>query len=102
MEPAQWALGEGSNVEDRGVNLKVGTDNHVYMSGYFSGSASFDGGNVSSAGARDMFIAKYTKSGGGVWVRAGGGPGTDIAEGIGIDTAGNVYATGCIHCNSNF
>ena len=49
-----------------------------------------------------MFIAKYTKAGLGSWVRGGGGPGSDSGDGIGIDSAGNIYCTGVFTATANF
>ena len=34
-------LGEGGTGEDRGLDIEIGADNHVYLSGYFSSNASF-------------------------------------------------------------
>ena len=54
---------------------------NVYTTGVFSGTADFDPGpgtfNLTSAGAHDVFVAKYTAAGALVWARRLGGSGAD-------------------------
>jgi hypothetical protein len=81
-----------------GSCVKVDSKGNVYTSGYFSGTVDFDPGAgtaiFTSLGNSDMFISKLDASGNFVWAKQIGGLYNDLAYGIALDGAGNVYATG--------
>jgi hypothetical protein len=65
------------------------------MVGWFMGSANFGGGNFTSAGSADMFIAKYNASGAPVWSKRIGGTLDDRALGVTVDpNTGEVVVVG--------
>jgi hypothetical protein len=66
----------------------------VAVAGYFSGSADFGSGVLTSAGGTDAVVAKYSSNGTPVWSRRFGGTGTDRALGIGADASNNLVLTG--------
>ncbi len=47
-----------------------------------------------SAGGLDAFVRKYDPSGAELWTRQFGGGGADVAAGVAVDDAGNVYVAG--------
>ena len=63
---------------------------NAYVSGYTAGSLD---GNI-SAGADDIFIAKYDPNGNKLWTRQLGTSRQDIAWGVAVDNAGNAVVTG--------
>ena len=78
----QWMRTAGSpNADDRANGLTTDPTGAVYITGYFNGTATFDGQDVISAGGTDMFLAKYNKTGNLIWVSRNGDAGTDIAYG---------------------
>ncbi len=84
-----------------GNGIAVDGSGNVYITGYFSSSAvDFNPGagtaNLSSAGDRDIFFAKYNSGGAYQWAHSIGGSGYDIGNGIAVDGSGNVYITGAI------
>ena len=62
----------------------------VVQSRYAGGTSPLVGADPSG----DAFVAKYSASGARQWSTYLGGKGRDIAEAIGVDSAGNVYVTG--------
>jgi hypothetical protein len=73
----------------------------AYAAGYFSGSGSFGGASLTSAGSLDGFAAKLDASGNGVWGKDIGGPGSDVAYAVGVDNAGGVYVGGSFQQTAN-
>ena len=70
----------------------VATDSsgNVYVTGGTKGGLD---GNT-SAGNTDLFVVKYNSSGTKQWTKQLGSSGRDSANGITIDSSGNVYVTG--------
>lgn len=52
-----------------GVGLDVDADNHVFVTGRFEGKIDFGGGLLTSAGKKDIFVAKLSAKGGHLWSR---------------------------------
>ena len=81
-----------------GYAVAVGADNNLYTAGEFTGTIEFNPGGPSmprsSAGAVDVYIARYSLGGNPVWGTSVGGPGTDKAFGIGADANLSVYSAG--------
>lgn len=79
---------------------KIATDpeGNYYLGGVFSGTVDFDPGagvvNLTSAGTRDCYIAKYTSDGILQWARSWGGKEIDFVHGVAVDPAGNVWVAG--------
>ncbi|UOK43900.1 MULTISPECIES: SBBP repeat-containing protein [Flavobacterium] len=89
-------LGGADHDEDRCI--VVDASGNAYVTGFFSGTADFDPSagvaNLSSAGQRDIFLAKYDSSGNYVYAKKIGGASSDESHDIAIDTGGNAYITG--------
>jgi hypothetical protein len=67
----------------------------VVLTGDFNGSTDFGGGTVTTAGAYDVFVAKYASASGAyVWAKRFGGATSDRAASVAIDGSGNVVVTG--------
>ena len=95
-----WAksIGGGDFTNSRGSAIVVDSDNNIYTTGVFTGTADFDPGdntyNLTSAGYNDAFILKLNPSGNMMW--AGALSGIKIEEGhsITVDVSGNIYCAG--------
>jgi hypothetical protein len=80
----------------------------VYVTGSLVGTANFNPGgttNLTSAGSRDVFLAKYAKSGALVWAKdLPGANASTVAQGaaIVVDTSGNVTIAGTFTGTVNF
>lgn len=92
-----WAASAGGNSYDEGASITVDSMGNVYVTGIFTGTATF-GTTVltsSSSSGQDNFIAKYNPLGQIIWVKQSGGISANNGSfGIGVDGSGNSYITG--------
>jgi len=94
-----WAFRVGGTSADDGFGIALDGSGNVHVAGAFTGAnVDFDPGagmaNRTSAGTRDIFIAKYDAAGNYLWAISAGGTLNDAANGLALDGSGNVYATG--------
>ena len=94
-----WARRGGGTINyqaDRANAVAVDSANSFYVTGDFTGTATFDPLSVTSTGpsASDIFVAKYSSNGVIEWLHHGGGLHADIGYSIGVDQAGNSYVSG--------
>jgi len=89
-----WAKRMGGNLSDEGYSIASDSAGNVYVTGFFNGTADFGAFNLTSQGMADVFIAKLDSAGNILWVKQVRGNQNDIAYGIAVDKAGNVYTTG--------
>ena len=96
----------GSSSDDSSSDGSTGTY-QLATNDYANGVATDSSGNVyvtggtkggldgnTSAGNTDLFVVKYNSSGTKEWTKQLGSSGRDSANGITIDSSGNVYVTG--------
>jgi hypothetical protein len=76
--------------------VAVDTSGTPYVTGAFSGAINFGAAVLASAGSTDVFVAKLNPvTGLAIWSDAGGGKGSDLADGITFDAPiGRVYVVG--------
>jgi len=98
----QWAKGLGGPGDDGATAVAVDGNGNVLVAGGFQGTATIGGQTLVSAGARDVFVAKFTAAGALVWVKRWGGAGDDYARGVAVDGAGNVLVVGYFFGTSDF
>ena len=107
-----WARRDGGVDADGGRAVAVDGDGSSYVVGTFIGSAQFGAGeanatmltNVGAVSSQDVFLAKYAPDGSLVWAlgvdgvnpESGGDAGADLAGGVAVDGAGDVYITGTL------
>lgn len=90
-----WAKSAGGNGYDYGQSLAVTPDGHVYVSGYFEKTASFDAYKVTSRGGSDGFLARYDTDGNAQWVsQIGSTYSFDTGGRLATAPDGGVYMTG--------
>jgi len=97
----QWAKRAGGTGTDGGLGIGVDGMSNSYVTGWFTGTATFGQGEanqttLTSAGDRDVFLAKYNTNGLLQWVkRAGaGGASTDQGMAVAVDQLGTIYMSG--------
>jgi hypothetical protein len=90
-----WSKRFGGTSNDFPGGIAVDGAGDVAISGRFQGTINFGGGNLTSAGGEDAYLAKLSGvSGGHVWSKRFGGTSNDNAAGVDTDGSGNVVVTG--------
>ena len=89
-----WAVGHGGSGDEQLRALALDSGGQVVLAGKFKGSSSFGSAALTSKGSWDIFVARLDQAGKALWARSGGGSEYDLASGVGLDKAGNVYLTG--------
>ena len=89
-----WAVKAGGLGRDRGYCITVDGAGNVYVTGEYSGTASFGDHTLTSSGCDDIFVAKLGAAGNWLWAVKAGGPSDDKGYCITLDGAGNVCVTG--------
>jgi len=101
---AIWAKTGGSTEgSDRANALAVDATGNVFVTGQFSGSASFGAFTLDATdGTNDAFIVKYDSNGNEQWAKQGSGEALDRGLGITTDNSGAAYVTGQFSGNVSF
>jgi hypothetical protein len=98
-----WSRAMGSTGNDRANAVAADAAGNVIVAGEFSGTVDFGGGNLASAGASDVFVAKYAAGDGAhLWSMRLGGTGSDAATGLAVDGNSNIIVTGRFSTTVNF
>jgi len=86
-----------------GKGIAVDGSGNSYVTGLFDGNPIFGlGVELSSAGSRDIFVAKYNSTGTLEWAKSAGGANSDLGFAIAVDASGNSYVTGTYSGTLNF
>ncbi len=102
-----WAKAIGTEENDEGRSLVLDEDGNIWITGTFGGTGDFDPGsgvqNLSSAGYRDIFLAKYDNNGNYLWAGAMGGAEDDVANKIACHpTTGDIWICGGFEGSADF
>ena len=88
----------GPGIDDEGTAIAVSPAGHIFVTGYFQGTADFDPGagtaELTSQGFRDVFLASYTSDGEFRWAQSFGGSADDRGQDVTISGNEAVYFTG--------
>lgn len=97
----EFLLG-GDRTGDTGKDVEVDRQGNVYVTGSFSGKASFGATMLTSRGQADIFLAKYDAGGKLLWVAQAGGKENDYGREVSVDRSGNIYVAGYFHGTATF
>jgi hypothetical protein len=100
-----WARRGGGTLGDLGNAVKVDGSGNVYVTGYFTGTATFGTATtLTSSGTDDqeLFVAKYDTDGNLLWAKRAGGAGEDVGQSLAIDADGNVLIAGWFTGSATF
>jgi hypothetical protein len=89
-----WSHSFGDTSMDWGNGIAVDYAGNVLVTGFFTNTVDFGGGPRTSAGAEDIFLAKFDAEGNHIWSQRFGGSGGDGAWSVAADGAGAVIITG--------
>ncbi|WP_238540029.1 SBBP repeat-containing protein [Corallococcus macrosporus] len=85
-----WLRQNGTQMDDFATGLAVGAPDKLFFSGYTGGSFT-NGGNPDNY---DIVVALYDTAGNPYWLQQYGTPVSDMARGIAVTPAHEVYVTG--------
>jgi len=86
-----WTKQFGASAYDSALDAAVDGPGNVYVAGYAYGALP---GQTSSDYYYDAFVRKYDSSGSELWTRQFGTSGGDVAQGVAVDSSGNIYVAG--------
>jgi len=90
-----WAATAGGNYEgDSGNSIWYDGNGGAYVAGEFNISGTFGANGYGTNGYSDAFIAHISSTGTWDWVAKGGGPGSDSADHVTTDSAGDLRVAG--------
>ncbi|PID28092.1 MAG: hypothetical protein CSB55_06140 [Candidatus Cloacimonadota bacterium] len=92
----------GGGNSDYGNSIAVDDQGNLYITGSFSGNATFGDITLYSEGNDDIFIAKADNNGNWLWAKRAGSSRYDYGKSIAVDDQGNLYITGSFYGNANF
>ncbi|HEY3169506.1 MAG TPA: hypothetical protein VGK08_00755 [Thermoanaerobaculia bacterium] len=94
----------GNNSFDNALANSIAVDGqgNVVVAGSFERSVDFGGGNLTSAGGDDVFVAKFSSSGAYLWARRFGGSSDDFCESVTVDGAGDIVLAGYFNGSADF
>jgi len=102
-----WARQLGGVGTESPSRVTVDAAGNVYTVGSFHDTTDFDPGagvfSLTSPGQRDAFVSKLDRSGNFVWAKQlGGETWNDDAQGVAVDSEGNVYTVGVFANTADF
>lgn len=90
----RWSRALGGAGDEDGHGVAVDTNGGAAITGYFSGSANFGTGVLTSAGSADGVLIRLKPDGSTDWARKYGSTSIDIAQDVIIDLQTRVYLIG--------
>jgi len=98
----QWSQRFGDASAQTCQSVAVDASGNVLATGYFAGTVNFGGGNLTSTGSSDTFVAKFNAAGTHQWSRGFGSAGDQNGYSIVADPVGNVIVSGFFNGTINF
>ena len=98
----EWVKQAGGRSVDYGYGVSVLADGSSIVTGYFAGTATFGSTTLTSAGGKDVFVAKLDASGNYEWATQAGGTGNDFGLAISVLADGSFIVTGSFQGTANF
>jgi len=95
----KWVQQDSASLIAGGSSVFADTENNIYITGAFSGSARFGSFNVTASTSSDMFVAKYNAAGVCIGVNTAGNA---FGGTVTADVGGSCYVTGGFKESSNF
>jgi hypothetical protein len=90
----KWSRAFGGPSLDDVPRAAIGVDGSIALAIQYHDTIDLGGGPLSSAGASDVTLAKFTAYGKLEWALPIGGPGGDTPSAVAFDKAGNLFVVG--------
>jgi len=98
----QWAISADGGNSASVSGVAVDSSGNTYVTGYFTGTATFGSTSLTSSGSSDIFVAKLNNTGDWGWAVRAGGTTHERGRSIAVDPSGNTYVTGSFTGNATF
>lgn len=98
----QWAVRAGGSTNDEATGVAALADGSVFVSGNFTGAATFGGTTLNSAGGYDAFVGKVGAQGTWSWASRAGGTGFDTSSSISVHSDGTAVVGGYFSAAGTF
>ena len=89
-----WVHRSGGTLADEAERVVVDHDNNIVIAGKLTGTITIGTSILSSAGEKDILVAKYSPGGAVLWAVSCGGLTTDEGLSVAVDDSNNVLVTG--------
>ena len=90
-----WAQRFGDAAEQLATRVTVDQGGNAVVIGTYQGTLDLGGGkSVTSAGAEDVFVAKWSPQGTVLWVKTFGGAGNQLGRDVVVDGSNAIFITG--------
>jgi len=90
----RWSKDFGSTLLDRAYGVGVDSAGNITLTGDLANKVDFGGGQLSSAGNQDAFVASYDSNGVHRWSTSFGDAAFDLGNAVAVDGSGNVTIIG--------
>lgn len=97
-----WSKRFGDANMQVGLSVAADGSGDIIVTGYFHGTADFGGGLLTSAGAADIFVAKFDSNGNHLWSRRFGDGDDQSARSIAAEGSGDIVVTGHFNGTTDF
>jgi hypothetical protein len=97
-----WARQAGGTGVDRALGIATDHSGNVYVTGCFTGTATFATTDLTSNGGKDIYVAKLDSGGFLQWGTQAGSTADDMGNAIAVNDSNNVYVTGTCSENAQF
>ncbi|MBU4263450.1 MAG: hypothetical protein KKC76_16450 [Proteobacteria bacterium] len=98
----QWSKRFGDVSDQTCLGMATDHDGNVIIIGSFAGVVDFGGGLLTSAGGRDIFLAKFDGAGNHLWSRRFGDKYDQTGYGVAVDSNGQIVLTGSFSGKTDF
>lgn len=98
----QWSKSFGDGESQEGLRVAVDSQGAVIVAGSLRGSADFGGGQLVSAGNKDVFLAKLDSAGAHQWSKRFGDGAPQDATGLAVAADGSLFLVGQFHGTIDF
>jgi hypothetical protein len=90
-----WSKSFGGTTADQAIGIAADPSGNVVVLGFFSNSADFGAGALTTAGGWDTFVVKYSATGAYLWAKSFNAPGNyDMPRSLAVDRNGNTVISG--------
>ena len=89
-----WSACYGDDADQIGRQVAIDGNNAIVLAGSFQGTVAFGGPALTSAGGKDIFLARFDPGAAHLWSRAFGGTLDQAGTSVAVETTGGILLAG--------